>query len=81
MNNIKTAEPNTHGAPLAVCVNDCMLDYGQPAAQLRRVCFQVRCAFAEMRWGQHDFEDDPVSQGPTLGSDTSSGSSLQARES
>jgi len=39
------------GGPLAVCINDCQLDYGQPWSVLVRVCFQVRCAFAEMRWG------------------------------
>lgn len=39
------------GGPLAVCINDCQLDYGQPDAELMRVCFSVRCAFAEMRWG------------------------------
>jgi hypothetical protein len=39
------------GGPLAVCINDCQLDYGQPSSELIRVCFQVRCAFAEMRWG------------------------------
>jgi len=37
--------------PLAVCINDCQLDYGQPNSQLARICFQVGCAFAEMRWG------------------------------
>jgi len=40
------------GAPLAVCVNDCQLDYGQPNSELIVICFQVRCAFAEMRWGR-----------------------------
>jgi len=40
------------GNPLAVCVNDCQLDYGQPSSQLVQVCFQVHCAFAEMRWGR-----------------------------
>ena len=39
------------GGPLAVCVNDCQLDYGQASSDLVRICFQVRCAFAEMRWG------------------------------
>jgi len=39
------------GGPLAVCINDCQLDYGQTSSELIRVCFQVRCAFAEMRWG------------------------------
>lgn len=63
MDLIKTGDPNTYGAPLAVCVNDCVLDYGQPAAELMRVCFQVRCAFAEMRWGRPELIDDTVSQG------------------
>lgn len=39
------------GGPLAVCVNDCQLDFGQANSELARICFQVRCAFAEMRWG------------------------------
>ncbi|MEK6300656.1 MAG: hypothetical protein AABO41_08050 [Acidobacteriota bacterium] len=39
------------GAPLAVCLNDCWIDYGQGASELAPVCFQVGCAFAEMRWG------------------------------
>jgi hypothetical protein len=39
------------GSPLAVCVNDCQIDCGQPFPELMRVCFQVGCAFAEMRWG------------------------------
>jgi hypothetical protein len=39
------------GAPLAVCINDCYIDYGQRASELAPVCFQVGCAFAEMRWG------------------------------
>ena len=37
-------------APLAVCVSDCQIDCGQPAAELMKLCFQVNCAFAEMRW-------------------------------
>jgi len=40
------------GSPLAVCINDCQLDYGQARSELIRICFQVRCAFAEMRWGR-----------------------------
>ncbi len=40
------------GLPLAVCINDCQLDYGQSDSELSRICFQVRCAFAEMRWGR-----------------------------
>jgi hypothetical protein len=39
------------GGPLAVCINDCQLDYGQQRSELIKICFQVRCAFAEMRWG------------------------------
>lgn len=39
------------GGPLAVCINDCQLDYGQASSELVRICFQVCCAFAEMRWG------------------------------
>jgi hypothetical protein len=39
------------GGPLAVCINDCQLDYGQRRSELAAVCFQVCCAFAEMRWG------------------------------
>ena len=39
------------GGPLAVCINDCQLDYGQPKSKLIRLCFEVQCAFAEMRWG------------------------------
>jgi hypothetical protein len=39
------------GGPLAVCVNDCKLDYGQASSELIQLCFQVQCAFAEMRWG------------------------------
>ena len=37
--------------PLAVCLNDCEIDSGQHDPELKRVCFMVRCAFAEMRWG------------------------------
>ncbi len=39
------------GAPLAVCVYDCDLDYGQPGEELAPICFRVCCAFAAMRWG------------------------------
>jgi hypothetical protein len=39
------------GAPLAVCVSDCQIDCGQPFPELMIICFQVSCAFAEMRWG------------------------------
>jgi hypothetical protein len=47
----KQPEPFCDGGPLAVCVNDCQLDYGQASSELIRICFQVQCAFAEMRWG------------------------------
>ena len=40
------------GGPLAVCINDCQLEFGQPRSELIKVCFQVQCAFAEMRWGR-----------------------------
>lgn len=40
------------GSPLAVCLNDCRIDYGQDRAELAPVCFQLKCAFAEMRWGK-----------------------------
>jgi hypothetical protein len=40
------------GAPLAVCINDCQLDCGQPYSELASICFQSGCAFAEMRWGR-----------------------------
>ena len=39
------------GSPLAVCVYDCDLDYGQPGEELAPICFRVCCAFAAMRWG------------------------------
>jgi hypothetical protein len=42
---------SSDGGPLAVCINDCQLDYGQPSSQLVGICFEVGCAFAEMRWG------------------------------
>ena len=52
MSTTKYREPEAcDGGPLAVCVNDCQLDYGQASSDLVRICFQVRCAFAEMRWG------------------------------
>lgn len=40
------------GVPLGVCVSDCEIDYGQPYSELYKVCFNVGCAFAEMRWGK-----------------------------
>ena len=48
------------GGPLAVCINDCQLDYGQQRSELARVCFQVRCAFAAMRWGSSAADLSPV---------------------
>jgi hypothetical protein len=50
MTNQRTVEAT--GEPLAVCINDCRIDYGQGASELAPVCFQVGCAFAEMRWGR-----------------------------
>jgi hypothetical protein len=49
VSNVCKDDPD--GRPLAVCLNDCEIDSGQPDPQLRRVCFLVKCAFAEMRWG------------------------------
>lgn len=40
------------GTPLAVCINDCEIDRGHSYSELARICFQVGCAFAEMRWGK-----------------------------
>jgi hypothetical protein len=47
-------EPSMHidGAPLAVCINDCEIDFGQPDSELSKLCFKLGCAFAEMRWGR-----------------------------
>ena len=42
----------SYGAPLAVCINDCEIDRGHSYSELSKVCFQVGCAFAEMRWGK-----------------------------
>lgn len=51
----------TFGAPLAICINDCEIDYGQPYAELEKVCFRLHCAFAEMRWGNGECSSlDPV---------------------
>ena len=49
---VQESRSGTAGQPLAVCVNDCPIDLGQPAAELRRICFSLGCAFAEMRWGK-----------------------------
>lgn len=49
---IKKLKAKPDGSPLAVCVNDCQLDCGQDHLLLAPVCFQVHCAFAEMRWGK-----------------------------
>jgi hypothetical protein len=46
---VKANDPG--GSPLAVCINDCEIDYGQPGSDLAKVCFKLGCAFAEMRWG------------------------------
>jgi hypothetical protein len=46
-----------YGAPLAVCINDCEIDRGHSYSELSKVCFQVGCAFAEMRWGKNTEED------------------------
>jgi hypothetical protein len=54
---IRTRKAAQNGNPLVVCVNDCRLDYGQPHSQLSPVCFQVNCAFAEMRWGKRAEHD------------------------
>jgi hypothetical protein len=52
MDTIQSGSEKGDGAPLAVCINDCQLDYGQPSSELSPICFQVRCAFAAMRWGR-----------------------------
>jgi len=51
MDTIQRGSEISDGAPLAVCINDCQLDYGQAGSELSPICFQVCCAFAEMRWG------------------------------
>jgi hypothetical protein len=51
----------TNGNPLAVCINDCEIDYGQPGFELAKVCFRLGCAFAEMRWGNPVEETDTLS--------------------
>jgi hypothetical protein len=53
MSTARPKEPEgCDGSALAVCINDCQLDYGQPSSELMRICFNVHCAFAEMRWGR-----------------------------
>ena len=47
---VQIDEPD--GTPLAVCLNDCEIDRGHSYSELARICFQVGCAFAEMRWGK-----------------------------
>lgn len=47
----RSQDKEPEGRPLGVCVNDCQLDHGQPRSDLRATCFQLKCAFAEMRWG------------------------------
>lgn len=49
VDRMKTVE--SFGAPLAICINDCEIDHGQPYDELEEVCFRLHCAFAEMRWG------------------------------
>ena len=46
-----------NNAPLAVCINDCQLDFGQSPSDLAPICFRVHCAFAEMRWGSCEVEN------------------------
>ena len=61
MNTTKHHKPELpDGGPLAVCINDCQLDYGQKRSELVRVCFQVQCAFAEMRWGTSAAAFNPI---------------------
>jgi len=61
MNTTKHHKPELpDGGPLAVCINDCQLDYGQKRSELVRVCFQVCCAFAEMRWGTSAAAFNPI---------------------
>ena len=50
------------GKPLAVCINDCEIDYGQPGSDLAKICFRLGCAFAEMRWGNSLEESDTVNR-------------------
>lgn len=71
---VNITEPD--GSPLAVCINDCEIDYGQPGFELAKVCFRLGCAFAEMRWGNpveqpdaSDEETEPVSFFPGLPSE------------
>ncbi|HYP27573.1 MAG TPA: hypothetical protein VE262_12720 [Blastocatellia bacterium] len=50
------------GSPLAVCINDCEIDYGQPGSELAKVCFRLGCAFAEMRWGNTLGKAEPAKE-------------------
>ena len=50
------------GKPLAVCINDCEIDYGQPGSDLAEVCFRLGCAFAEMRWSDSLKEAETASR-------------------
>ena len=52
MDTIQRESEAGDGTALAVCINDCQLDYGQAGSELSPICFRVRCAFAEMRWGR-----------------------------
>lgn len=63
MNTIQKHQPEaSEGIPLAVCINDCLLDNGQPACELARICFHVGCAFAPMRWGHSSAAFEALSQ-------------------
>ena len=53
----ESEEKQMIGAPLAICINDCELDRGQHPHELAVLCFRVRCAFAEMRWGDAAKQD------------------------
>lgn len=60
----RTAIEESPGAPLAVCVNDCAIDHGQPASELAPMCFRLGCAFAEMRWKRS--AEDSGEMGPVI---------------
>jgi hypothetical protein len=66
------------GSPLAVCINDCQLDYGQPSSELVRICFSVHCAFAEMRWGRSAALRFGVAQ-PTSDENTTKQTTIDSR--
>lgn len=54
-------DPMPDGSPLAVCINDCEIDCGQEKSELAPICFNLGCAFAEMRWGKRPEETRAVS--------------------